>query len=139
MITDKQLPQRQHAQRSQPLLLSALIGEFLLSHINEFFQSYRTSAQPVSEIVDGFDHLIESLDKFFDCLDDFEEDLDLQDTKIQWYANAKIASGELAHTTNKFYNYPTFSDISLRMNESESNDYRTNNGTCFAKVIYYLY
>jgi len=119
--------------------LSALIGEFLLSHINEFFQSYRTSAQPVSEIVDGFDHLIESLDKFFDCLDDFEEDLDLQDTKIQWYANAKIASGELARATNKFYNYPTFSDISLRMNESESNDYRTNNGTCFAKVIYYLY
>jgi hypothetical protein len=63
-------------------LLNALIGEFSLSHIDEFFQLLHASNQLEPEVVDGFEYLIESLDKFFDYLDDLEN-LDVQDVKIE--------------------------------------------------------
>ena len=46
------------------------------------------------------------------------------------------ASGDYIRAVSKYYNEPEFSDVSINMNVEEVEDYNTNEGTCFGKVLF---
>ncbi|CAG8791759.1 8442_t:CDS:1, partial [Cetraspora pellucida] len=63
---------------------------------------------------------------------DLTEDMVTGDTIIKWYSYTnRAASEDYIRATSNYYNEPSFSDVSISVDESE--EFRTDNGTCFCK------
>ena len=77
------------------------------------------------------------MSEFFDLDDDLNEELIANNTNIAWYSHTNMsASGDYIRAVSKYYNEPEFSDVSINMNVEEVEDYNTNEGTCFGKVLF---
>lgn len=82
------------------------------------------------------------MSEFFDLDDNLNEELITNNTIISWYSYTNMAaSGDCIRAVSKYYNEPEFSNVSINMSIEEAEDYNTNEGTCFGKVInkYYLF
>ena len=82
----------------------------------------------------AFDVLINSLNEYFDFVDDITDD-DVKATHFKWYTNALIGGTDTVRAKSNYYNAPAFSNIAINMNEEEAKEYNTVDGICFAKVI----
>ena len=82
----------------------------------------------------AFDVLIESLNQYFDLIENITNE-DVEATIIKWYTNATLIGGiDTVRAKSNYYNAPAFSDVAVNMNEEEAENYNTVNGVCFAKV-----
>jgi len=127
---------RQHTsvtRRQQKTLMNGLLGTFLLKDFEAFFDDYRLKNTLAHEALMAFEHLLPSLNEFFDL---YEGLIDAKNVKISWYSYANItSSGDYIRAKSLYYNEPAFSDVSINMSEEESEDYNTDEGACFGKVL----
>jgi hypothetical protein len=55
------------------------------------------------------------------------------------YAYLDNNQNVIIHATPNYYGQASFSDIYVEMDESEQENYLTDNGLCYAKVLYINY
>ena len=104
-----------------------------MSNLNSFVDTYKISHHLASEAELAFDVLIDSLNEYFDCIEDITDE-DVKETLIKWYTNAFIGGTDTIRAKSNYYGIPTFSNVAINMDKEEAENYNTFNGTCFAKV-----
>lgn len=77
--------------------------------------------------------------KFLECLNLY---LDLQsgitsvnESVIYIYKSVTLENGAIIRATNKYYDRPWFSNVSVCMNSDELFDYTSDKGICYGQVI----
>ena len=130
---------RQHtvvSQRRQKTPMNGLLGIFLLKDFDTFFDNYKSKNTLANEALLALDNFILTLNEFFDLYDGLTEEM-AGKTKISWYSYTNIfSSSDYIRAKSMYYNELSFSDVSINMNEEESEDYNTYEGACFGKVFY---
>jgi hypothetical protein len=120
-------------QHFKELSMNGLLGNFSLETADNFFLSYMEKNKLASEALLAFEHFFLSLNKIFDLYKDLTEDVITGDTTIKWYRYTNMStSNDYIRATNKYYNEPSFSNVAISVDESE--EFKTDNGTCFCKV-----
>lgn len=123
--------------RQQKTLMNSLLGTFLLRDFDEFFDNYKLNNALADEALMALEHFIPVLNEFFDLCEDLT---DAENAKIRWYSYTNITpSKDYIRATSRYYNEPSFSNVSINMSEEESEDYNTYEGACFGKVQYFTY
>lgn len=123
--------------RRQKTLMNSLLGTFLLRDFDEFFDNYKLNNALADEALMALEHFIPVLNEFFDLCEDLT---DAKNAKIRWYSYTNITpSKDYIRASSKYYNEPSFSNVSINMSEEESEDYNTYEGACFGKVQYFTY
>ena len=104
-----------------------------MSNLNSFINTYKISHHLASKAELAFNMLINSLNKYFDCIENIT-DRDVKETLIKWYTNAFIGGTDTIWAKSNYYNIPTFSNVAINMDEEKVENYNTFYGICFAKV-----
>jgi hypothetical protein len=74
--------------------------------------------------------------KFQECLDLYDNPVTINnDARIKIYASVTLDNGDIVRATNNFHNKEWFSEVAISMNPEESNDYISDQGTCYGQVI----
>src|SRR2546421_13071102 len=111
------------------------MSTFFLSMFDEFFAAYKAINTLAPDALMALDHFLPALNKFFDLCNDLNQDMVMNNTKINSYSYTNmVASGDYIQAKSRYYNQPEFSNISIKMSEEELDDYDTDEGTCFGKV-----
>lgn len=121
--------------RQQKTLMNGLLGAFLLKDFDEFFNNYKLNNVLANEASLALEHFIPVLNDFFDLCEDLT---DAENAKIKWYSYTITPSKDYIRAKSKYYNEPSFSDVSINMSKEESEDYNTDEGACFGKVQYFI-
>ena len=112
--------------------MNGLLGTFVLEDFDAFFENYQSETTLAREALTGLEHFIPALNEFLDLCDDLT---DAKNAKISWYSYTNVtSSGDYIRASSMYYNAPSFSDVSIKMSEEESEDYNTYEGACFGKV-----
>jgi hypothetical protein len=112
--------------------MNGLLDMFFLKDFDEFFNNYKSTNDLADEALTAFEHFLPALNEFFDL---YEGLTDAINCKISWYSYTNaIPSGDYIRAKSKYYNEPSFSDVSINMSEEETEDYNTDEGSCFGKV-----
>lgn len=115
------------------------MGKFALENFDKFFDSYKEKNSLASDALLALSQFLIVLNEFFDLDDDLNEEMIINNTIISWYSYTNMAaSGDCVRAVSKYYNEPEFSNVSINMNVEEAEDYNTNEGTCFGKVLFVL-
>ena len=104
-----------------------------MSKFNEFVNEYKITHQLVSEVEKAFDIFIDSLNQYFDLIEDITNE-DVESTFVKWYTHATVRGTGIVRAKSNYYNASDFSNVAVNMNEEEVESYNTVDGTCFAKV-----
>jgi hypothetical protein len=117
--------------------MNGLITTFLLSEFEQFSTQYKqTNNDLAPEALLAFEKFLSTLKKFFYLYKDLTEEMVARNTIIQWYSyTTGASSGDCVRAKSKHYNNAEFSNVSINMNEEEVDDYRTDQGVCFGKVL----
>ena len=116
--------------------MNGLLGTFLLKNFDEFFNNYKLNNVLANEALMALEHFISVLNEFFDLCEGLTN---AENAKIRWYSYTSITpSNDYIRAKSKYYNEPSFSDVSINMSEEESEDYNTDEGACFGKVQYFI-
>ena len=108
------------------------LGTFILKNFDAFFDNYQSNNTLAREALIGLQHFIPALNEFFDLCDELTN---VKNAKISWYSYTSItSSGDYIRANSMYYNEPSFSDVSIKMNEEESEDYNTYEGAYFGKI-----
>jgi hypothetical protein len=122
-------------QRRWKTAMNGLMGTFSLPMFDGFFAAYKATNTLAPEALMALDHFLPALNEFFDLCDDVNQDMVMNDTKIHWYSYTNmVASGDYIRAKSKYYGQPEFSNVSIKMDEEEIDDYNTDEGSCFGKV-----
>jgi hypothetical protein len=114
-----------------------LLGKFTLENFNEYFDNYKEKNSLAPEVLLALDRFLTILNDFFDLDDELNEELIANNTSISWYSYTNVAaSGDCIQAVSKYYNEPEFSNVSINMNVEETDNYNTDDGTCFGKVLF---
>ena len=112
--------------------MNGLLGTFLLKDFDNFFNNYKLNNILAQKALTALDNFLLVLNEFFDLCEDLT---DAENSKISWYSYTVVASsGDYIRAKSAYYNEPSFSDVSINMNEEDSEDYNTHEGACFGKV-----
>jgi hypothetical protein len=116
--------------------MNGLLGTFFLKNFNEFFNNYKSTNVLADEAIMALEYFLPALNEFFDLCEDLSN---VKNAKIRWYGYTNItSSGDYIRAKSRYYNEPSFSDVSINMSEKESEDYNTDEGACFGKVQYFI-
>jgi len=112
--------------------MNGLLGTFFLKNFDTFFEDYKSKNNLADEALKALEHFLSALNEFFDLCEDL---IDVTNCKIRWYSHTNItSSGDCIRAKSKYYNEPSFSDVSINMCEEETEDYNTDEGAYFGKV-----
>jgi hypothetical protein len=109
--------------------------EFSLHGADTFFYENINSVDNKMQI--GFGKFLTCLDSYLDLLD-FAINID-GETRVNLYGSVTLEDGSVMRATNSFHNRPWFSDIAILMDSEESNDYLSDQGLCYGKVIQFMF
>ncbi|CAG8710182.1 16888_t:CDS:2, partial [Funneliformis mosseae] len=112
--------------------LGSIKGSFILTTFDTFINTYKVTHHLASEAKIIFDMLINSLNQYFDFIEDITKD-NVKTTLVKWYINAIIRETDIIRAKSNYYSSLTFSNITINMNEKETQNYNTFDSTCFAK------
>ena len=117
--------------------MNGLIATFLLSEFEQFTALYKqTNNDLAPEALLAFEEFLSTLNKLFDLCGDLTEEMVEGNAIIQWYSyTTGASSGDCICAKSKHYYNAEFSNISVNMNEEEVDDYHTDQGICFGKVL----
>ena len=123
-------------QRKKPIM-NGLIATFLLSEFEQFTALYKqTNNDLAPEALLAFEEFLSTLNKLFDLCEDLTEEMVEGNAIIQQYSyTTGASSGDCIRAKSKHYYNAEFSNISVNMNEEEVDDYHTDQGICFGKVL----
>jgi len=115
--------------------MNGLMGTFSLSMFDEFFAAYKATNTLAPDALMALNHFLSALNEFFDLCNNLNQDMVINNTKINWYSYTNIvASGDYIWAKSRYYNQPEFSNVFIKISEKEFHDYNTDEGTCFGKV-----
>ena len=115
---------------------SARQFEFSLNDASVFFNENRNSVD--NKMQAGFSKFLTCLDSYLDLLNFTIDDI-AGETRVNIYGSVTLEDGSIMRATNSFHNSPWFSDIAISMDSEESNDYLSDQGLCYGKVIKFIY
>ena len=90
------------------------------------------------EIIDGLEHFLEALNEYLKIMPDLnnEEDfIDMETAIVSLYESIRLTNGKFVRATLSYNNSPMFNNISIKIDESQSEEFVTFDNLCFAKVI----
>lgn len=117
--------------------MNSEIATFKLSLFDEFVTSYKANNILASEALDGFNHFLTALSRFFNLLEEFtNNNMDNDTITIKWYSSAIISSSDTIRANSNWYQQAVFDNISINMHSDEIENYITSDGMCFGKVLF---
>ncbi|CAG8467414.1 3647_t:CDS:2, partial [Funneliformis mosseae] len=90
--------------------------------------------QLVSEVKKAFDVFIDSLNQYFDLIEDITNE-DIESTFVKWYTHVTVRGTGIVQAKSNYYNASDFSNVVVNMNEKEVESYNTVDETYFAKLL----
>lgn len=115
--------------------MGELLGKFTLAMFDEFFDAFKMTNSMAPEALLALEHFVPALNEFFELCDNLTDDMIMDHVKVYWYSYTNmVASGDYIRAKSKHYYEPEFSNVSVNMNEEESENYNTDDGACFGKV-----
>ncbi|GBB86933.1 hypothetical protein RclHR1_13390005 [Rhizophagus clarus] len=90
-----------------------------------------------SEIIDGLEHFLEALNEYFKIIFDLNEEdniIDVETAMISLYESVRLTNGKFVRATLSYNNLPMFNNISIKINESQLEEFVTYDNLCFAKA-----
>src|ERR1043165_3142989 len=112
--------------------MNGLLGTFFLKDFDNFFNNYKSTNDLADEALTALYQFLPTLNDFFDLCEGLT---DATNCKISWYSYTNATpSGDYIRAKSKYYNEPSFSDVSINMCGEETEDYNTDEGACFGKV-----
>ena len=101
---------------------------FDLSHASIFFDKINNNTNIYENMLKGFAHFLECLNKYFDML----EINSAEGCRIKIFGSVTLANGNFLRATSSFHDRPWFSNLAVAMNNEELFDYLSDNGICYA-------
>lgn len=114
------------------LAFSAKLFEFNLMDAHSFFEEKNLDPEIDDKMKTGFAKFLNSLNSYLDQLSNLTS---ADESKVNIYGSVTLENGATIHATNKYYNKPWFSNVSVRMDPDESFDYTSDQGVCYGQVI----
>src|ERR1700752_4769739 len=103
--------------------------KFKISEASVFCKKQRNNSDLRENMKKGFVNFLSCLDSYLDIFDiNSAEDL-----KIKIYGSATLENVAILRITNKFYNQPWFSNVTITMNNEELFKYESDCGICYAQ------
>lgn len=97
-----------------------------------FFEEKDLDPEIDDKMKTGFTKFLDSLNLYLDQLPDLTS---ANKSSVKIYGSVTLENGAIVRATNKFYNKPWFSDVSVRMHPDELFDYTSDQGICYGQVI----
>ncbi|CAB4437322.1 unnamed protein product [Rhizophagus irregularis] len=112
------------------------IATFKLSLFDEFITTYKANNVLAPEALEAFNQFIIALNRFFSLLEEFaNNDVNYETITIKWYSSAVISSSDSIRANSNWYKQAVFDNISINMHSEEVENYITQDGMCFGKVL----
>ncbi|CAB4383195.1 unnamed protein product [Rhizophagus irregularis] len=112
------------------------IATFKLSLFDEFITIYKANNVLAPEALEAFNQFIIALNRFFSLLEEFaNNDVNYETITIKWYSSAVISSSDSIRANSNWYKQAVFDNISINMHSEEVENYITQDGMCFGKVL----
>lgn len=88
------------------------------------------------EIIDGLEHFLEALNEYLKIMPNLNEDdtIDVKTARILLYESVRLINGKFVRATLSYNNLPMFNNISIKIDENQSEEFVTYDNLCFAKV-----
>ena len=93
--------------------------EFKISEATVFFEQQKKNPNLNENMVKGFDQFLESLDDYFDV----RKIGSAEDCQIKIFGSVTLNNRAILRATNKFQNWPQFSNIAIVMDDEELSEY----------------
>src|SRR6185369_13649223 len=122
--------------RYKSINMTGYIDEFTMGTFEEFVASTKISQKLAPEALLAFEKFLETLNFFFDSIEDIgSENFDTK-SKVTWYKMVQAASGEYVRVKSKHYNGPAFDNVAINMTQDGNEEpmFFTDKGACFGKV-----
>jgi hypothetical protein len=111
------------------------MSTFSLLAFDEFFDTYKATNTLIPEALMALANFLSALNEFFNLSDNLNKDIVMNYTTIHWYSYTNmVTSGDYIQAKSKYYYTPEFSNVLIKMNEQEIDDYNTDESSCFDKV-----
>ena len=116
--------------------MTGYINDFTMGTFEEFVASTKVSEKLAPEALLAFEKFPETLDFFFDSIEDIGNESFDAECRITWYKMFQAASGEYVRAKSQHYNAPVFDNVAINMTQDESEEpmFFTDKGACFGKV-----
>ncbi|CAB5313075.1 unnamed protein product [Rhizophagus irregularis] len=112
------------------------IATFKLSLFDEFITTYKANNVLAPEALEAFNQFIIALNRFFSLLEEFaNNDVNYETITIKWYSSAVISSSDSIRANSNWYKQAVFDNISINMHSEKVENYITQDGMCFGKVL----
>jgi len=115
------------------LTFSKTQWKFHLTEKDKFFNNLEREKLREEQLV-GIRKLISCLNWYLNIMENVPCNWDRNLIWIETYTYIKLITGEYVRATDDRYNLPWFSDIAIYMDESEHDQYLTDNGYCYGHV-----
>lgn len=117
------------------------INEFTIDIFEEFVTNIKVSQKLAPEALLAFEKFLETLNLFFDTVENIDKESFKIESKVIWYKICQVASEEYVRATSQYYNIPAFDNVAINMTQDENEEllFFTDKGTCFGKVYNYLF
>ena len=111
---------------------SATFLNFKLRDANTVFGEKDLDPEIDDKMKTGFTNFLECLNLYLDLQSGMAS---INESVVRLYKSVTLENGVIIRATNKYYDKPCFSNISVRMNSDELFDYASNEGICYGQVI----
>jgi hypothetical protein len=120
--------------------MTGYISEFTIDTFENFVANIKVSQKSAPEALLAFEIFLETLNSFFNIIENIDNKSFNNKSKIIWYKICQIASGEYVRAKSQYYNTPAFDNVAINMNQNEDEElsFFTDKGTCFGKVYNFI-
>ena len=105
---------------------------FKLRNADTVFEEKDLDPEIDDKMKTGFTNFLECLNLYLDLQSGMAS---INESVVRLYKSVTLENGVIIRATNKYYDKPCFSNISVRMNSDELFDYASNEGICYGQVI----
>ena len=120
--------------RPQTSKMNGKIATFNLVLFNEFIESYKVTNFLAPEALEAFSQFLPALDRFFGLYEELTTSK-INDAVIKWCSSSVISNSDTIRALSNWYHQAAFDNISIYMDNNETEDYITHDEMCFGKVI----
>ena len=110
------------------------IATFNLVLFNEFIELYKVTNFLAPKALEVFSQFLLALDRFFGLYEELTTSK-INNAVIKWCSSSVISNSDTIRALSNWYHQVAFNNISIYMDNNETEDYITHDGMCFGKVI----
>ena len=111
---------------------SATLFNFKLIDADTVFREKDSDPEIDYKMKTGFTNFLECLNLYLDLQSGITT---VDESVVHIYKSVTLENGAIIRATNKYYDKPWFSNISVRINSDELFNYTSHEGICYGQVI----